>query len=1238
MRKFFAFLPLVCALSLQGQYCQVGNSSILGNGGGPLITNITSNNYISRFAYIYPRNLMGNIRHGDTIESVEFRRGSGGAINSNCNLRIFLRNTSKSDFGSGKLYWPGEISGAVRVYDQNPAAEIGTADGFYRIPFYNQKFRFDTTKGDNLEVLVEYNQTAVQSDRVLWYYENSFTVSGYYMNQTKTYQGTVFQDSLNGSSDAHPTVIFNFPRDNYDVTVLKVYSLGKIPVPLGNPDSVKALVRNVGKKAANATFRTFLKGTNSGLDSTKVNIAVGQQKFINIPSLKPTKKGIDTVYVTGFHDQNPANDTAWSVRLANENVYSYRDITQPPGAGGIGFNGNTGDFVARFFSNKTKAINQVTVNFALSGRPFRVGIWDNTGKNGAPGKTIYVSDSLTTVAGNYILDLKKPITVNGTFFVGVRQLGTNNVAFGYQDEDPVRPRTFFYCDTAGGSTWYDFFPDAPFKFLIEPRLQGDTDLTVISVDQPRDTIDKYKGDTLAPRATIANVGAKDMKDSFEIHCVIALYGKVLYREVLKDTLRSGGRRTYTFPKTFVPKDLGELTVLVYTRHPHDQIRDNDTGQRKFYVGVKSDVMVQQVYDPFEGAVYEYLRDSIVPIATIGNPSYNNAGNFIARVRIFKGSNIVYEKGQVLSLPKFNSKILSWPTYRCLDTGDLTVVFTTEMTGDKAMKNDTAIVHVKVIKQYDIGIDSTTVPDKNKYYNTGNIIWPRFKVYNDGILPMNSALAVCRITSPYTSSVYLDSQRFSISMKETFWQMTTKSFKPLKRGIYTVMFKVQYPGDYVGSNDSVKYTFNVGYPEDYSALQVLYPLPTDTLDVGAGPLAPKMKLANLGFRKNTDLVPFYLQIWWGNKLVYQDIKSVNLDTSQSLTLDMAKTYTPLYNGHHRVIAFTDYSKDANRKNDTALSSFFVKIARDAHPVSIDTLLLQSAWYAPYSDIPFAATIRNEGGKSMGTISTYLQVRRNNTLLHSDFTDDTLGAYQERGIAWSKKFNAPDSGWYDVLIFTSSAADQYKGNDSFSARFHVMRGKDAAPIAWLFPAPGTRQISVTQAEPMSIVLRNDGLDTTQSLSGKVYFALRDSITKAVIFFDSGTYTNLRGQSGVAVRSIGDFFKGTPGAFTAQAWSQSADDVFKENDTTYSTLTLWVNGTKIVSDLSLKIGPVPATDVLFIRSNEPLSHAYLLDVTGRKILSGRIENHAFSIQNIAAGNYTLSVFSATGKMVQCKIVVVK
>lgn len=88
-------------------------------------------------------------------------------------------------------------------------------------------------------------------------------------------------DSLPSSASYHPTIILNFPKFQKDIAILKVYTLGKLPLPLGKPDSVQVLLRNVGKQTLSSySVYTRTQGFNTLKDSFKVSIAPGEQRFL----------------------------------------------------------------------------------------------------------------------------------------------------------------------------------------------------------------------------------------------------------------------------------------------------------------------------------------------------------------------------------------------------------------------------------------------------------------------------------------------------------------------------------------------------------------------------------------------------------------------------------------------------------------------------------------------------------------------------------------------------------------------------------------------------------------------------------------------------------------------------------------------------------------------------------------------------------------------------------------------
>ena len=1227
VRLFFTLIIGLLASPALAQYIQIGEGYFLGTLAGPMASSTTSSNYGCRFAYIFPRSVLGNMKHGDTLESIEFMRSAGVQLGSATQFSIWLKNTSKSDFGAGKISFSSETGSAVNVYNATPANDLGGSEGFHRFPFSLQKYAFDTTKGDNLIVLIEFKQTVTQPGVVNWYFESSATVPGYSANQTKSFTGAVLIDSLATTSEYHPTVVFNYPRIDFDAAAVKFYTLGKLPVPLGNPDSVKLLVRNVGKKdlSTNKAF-SRLKGVNTGLDSTSFSLQKGKMAFINMPSLNPSKKGLDTAFAD-VQDKNNSNNTARSYRFNNENIYSYRDVTLPPAPGGIGFNGASGDFVARFYSGKSKAINQVTVAFAAAGRSFSVGIWDNSGRKGRPGKLLYQSPSLNTLAGNYILDLARPVSVNGTFYVGVKQTGTINVAFGYQDESPVRPNTFFYATPTGDTNWVDFAPDAPYKFIIEPRLQGDTDLLAVSADFPKDSIDRFTMDTMAPRGTIANIGAKSLKDSFLVTCEILVFGKKVYTASMKDTMTSGLRRSYIFPKKFYPTNYGEHELRIIVSKNGDNINDNDTVKRLFFVGVKKDVMVSSVFDPYSNAIYEHLRDTLMPVATVLNPGYDNTISFTARCRILKGSTVVYNQTKTLSLPKFQSSILAWPTYKCTDTGRLQVVFTTEMVGDKQRSNDTQNISVFVMKSYDLGIDSIASPAKNFFYTPGKPIALRPRVYNDGLLNMGAARLSVRISSAYTPNVYADTFTYPLAGKDGYVVSMPKSFTPTKKGLYRAVFKVYHPADYVRSNDSMVRDFYVGMPYDYTTLSVNYPVAKDTLSIGGGPYAPNIRIANQGFFKTNDLVPFICQIWYGKTRVYQDIKSTTLDTGQVLAFDMLKTFNPINAGVYKVLAYTNYVSDVNRKNDSAWSSFYVAIGKDAAVTLIDSPNTGSRFAAMESIFSVTANIASQGKQAIGAVKTFVEVfNPKKQLVYLAFRNDTLNLPQVEKTIRFEGLQLLDSGKYELRIRIYSAQDQNTLNDTLRTFIYGYRRHDMAWNRFETPQNGQWLVNTFGNAYLRASLKQIGEDTTP-FSGKAVFRVLDSISGTSLFVDTGSYSAIVPGAGGIASSSRLFPFIIAGAFRIEATLERYTDLFPENDTLKGNFRVVYNAVSNIPNLRFAVYPNPGMGSMRISASEPVLSATITDLAGKQAFPVRIDNNSYNTSGLAPGMYLINLKFARG-----------
>jgi len=130
VRRIITGLLLLGSHSLFSQFVQIGEGYFLGTLAGPMVVSTTAANYGCRFAYIYPKSVLGNLKHGDSMESMEFLRSAGAAIGTGTQLSIWLRNTSRSDFGSGRISFSGETTSATRVYNATHAFDLDPNESF----------------------------------------------------------------------------------------------------------------------------------------------------------------------------------------------------------------------------------------------------------------------------------------------------------------------------------------------------------------------------------------------------------------------------------------------------------------------------------------------------------------------------------------------------------------------------------------------------------------------------------------------------------------------------------------------------------------------------------------------------------------------------------------------------------------------------------------------------------------------------------------------------------------------------------------------------------------------------------------------------------------------------------------------------------------------------------------------------------------------------------------------------
>ncbi|MCC6818784.1 MAG: T9SS type A sorting domain-containing protein [Bacteroidia bacterium] len=1114
------FFTMLFVSAINGQVLTIGNLTFTGsNFAGPANTSAIAN-AASRYAYIYPASTVSSLRHSDTIRSISFHRNGGGGLSGNCNMRIFMRMTVNSNYGIKSVNWVNLTSttGMKKVYDKDPSADIDTINGWVRFEF-SSPYVVDTVLGKNLEILVEYTQASAQMTNIFWTFESSGTVSGFTSNQTKFVRtnGGTLTDTTNSSSELHPTLRIEFPRANFDMSVNKVYSLGKLPVPQGNPDTVRAIVQNVGKKTA--TFKLFIesKGANNLIDSSTYTLNSLEEKTFALPLLYPINTGLDTLTVRMEPDEDNSNNTSLSYRIATEFMYSYKDPTRPI-TGGVGFNGSTGDFVAKFYSSSQKSINQIGVAISGSNQPFKLGIWAADGVNGTPKTMVWESDTLMP-APNFITPVDPIVSVNGNFYVGVRQIGTVNVGFGYQPDVPVRKNTFFYASPMGDTNWVDFAPDAPFKFVIEPRIQAANDVAPLRHDFPRDTLWLASIGKMAPKASFINYGTNDQTTPFSVKMDIKRFGNLEFSSSRTITLDSGERVSLTFDSTFNPLSAGIYDVTIITRLPNDQIKDNDTLKYTLVVAAFKDVGPGTIFDPSSGFDYEQFVDTIYPTVYVQNYGLDNQA-FNVRAEIYDSSmNLIYSDVKNFNLTALNSVLASFTPFPCDVKGSYFFRAFSELGIDIDKTNDTVSRFFKIVRSNDVAISEIIYPLNGKSLSPPVVAKkPEALLINVGDANQGDVFpSYCDIYYGATL-VYRDSF-ITNSFRNQAQTLLFKNFQPIAKGYYNMKVYCSLPTDQIRFNDTLNSYFSVGVPDDVE-LVAISPAPNDYLQINKK-YPTSVTVRNNGYNPQNTPFPVVFKVTQGASLKYVKIINMTLDSGETKTVDIDTSLLLDNLQDYNVEAFTLLNVDFVKSNDTLKGIYHVAKSKDIgvtsilYPTNSDTLLVNIENVSP------KIRIENLGDSFLsGTFRAQIRVTHglNGVNIYTKFIDTQLidSSYLLLNFpAFSINSAIP----IKVSAWIEHPEDQYSLNDTARSVSQFLIQYDPRAINIDTPIANKTYLKKDIDIVPKVTISNFGLSTLPSAYARVIIMYIDTVTFLgnEVYRDSVEINNLPSGASVNVAML-------------------------------------------------------------------------------------------------------------------------
>ncbi len=239
-----------------------------------------------------------------------------------------------------------------------------------------------------------------------------------------------------------------------------------------------------------------------------------------------------------------------------ENYYAYDDGTAEAA---YGVQGAGGRLAYRFTIPYADTLRAVRIHFSpsvnnVSNKAFILSVWRNDGSGGTPGTLLY--QNLTFHFPQYVREnngfyeypLDAKLLVNGTFYVGMRQLDPDRLNVGFDLN--TNARSAIYYNTSG--TWLNTgFEGA---LMIRPVFAYPGDY-VVSVDEPEAVMPHFEA---YPNPSAGTVHIR-IDDPFSAHYTVRVYDL-------------SGRLVHQGPYTGTTIDLSAMQQGIYLLELSDEQR------------------------------------------------------------------------------------------------------------------------------------------------------------------------------------------------------------------------------------------------------------------------------------------------------------------------------------------------------------------------------------------------------------------------------------------------------------------------------------------------------------------------------------------------------------------------------------------------------------------------------------------------------------------------------------------
>lgn len=509
----------------------------------------------------------------------EYRVATTGATGSRVCTIQWKNVADKSRGGTGTQY--ANLSFQVKLFESGSQVEFVYGPATAGTAVDNPKFVTVGLKGAAATAAEVILATKVSTS--LW--SEATFVAGPYQGNAHNVRRTVLPDPGR-------TYRFTIPVAN-DVAAVAIQGYGAVAVPVGNPFSLRGVVRNAGNTALGAVPVTLtISGANSFTQTLNANaLALNGSAVVEFANISLANVGANTVTISVPNDGNNGNNTFAQAMETSATTFSF--ITPGvPQTSSYGFQPSTG-YTSAF-------CGKFTVNAPRSVTAVRAVIGNDTGlvpsaANGQRSTTVFgvvvnaTSGAVLGRSADYVLTaadlgqlhtftLQAPVTVpTGDFLVGLAQVVPPGTAAdgvfpaAYQAEVPARPGLFFTVGISAPGPPSDVTSNNARYMLEAVTAAPSANDVAVNEIQGYGAVAVPVGNPFNLRAVVRNAGVAALSN---VVVTLAITGaNTVTRTQTLTSVAVGGTALVNFAGITLP-NVGANTVMVSV--PNDDNNVNNT--------------------------------------------------------------------------------------------------------------------------------------------------------------------------------------------------------------------------------------------------------------------------------------------------------------------------------------------------------------------------------------------------------------------------------------------------------------------------------------------------------------------------------------------------------------------------------------------------------------------------------------------------------------------------------------